>query len=125
MSLLANLPSKLSKIFGPLPAATSHVTAILDGLAAKNSEKLDWRNSIVDLMKLVDMDSSLDARKEFAIELGFPGDLSDSLAMNIFLLNRLIIKIVEARYVSAPPTQERSTSNCYKSNARRPDRVAL
>jgi 3-oxoacyl-ACP reductase-like protein len=75
----------------PAPAATSapaqpvDVAAILDGLAAKNSEKLDWKHSIVDLMKLVGMDSSLSARKELAHDLHYSGDMNDSAAMNIWL----------------------------------------
>jgi Domain of unknown function (DUF3597) len=57
-----------------LPEQTVDVTAILDGLAAKNAEKLDWKKSIVDLLKLVNMDSSLSARKQLATELHYPGD---------------------------------------------------
>jgi hypothetical protein len=71
------------------------VTAILDGLVAKNPEKLDWKRSIVDLMKLVGMDSSLAARKELATELDYPGDKSDSAAMNIWLHKEVIKKIAE------------------------------
>ena len=67
------------------PAATVDVTAILDDLASKNPEKLDWRKSIVDLMKLVGMDSSLAARKELAKDLNYTGDTSDSATMNIWL----------------------------------------
>ena len=52
-------------------AAPVDVTAIMDGLAAKSSEKLDWRRSIVDLMKLINLDSSLAARKELAQELSY------------------------------------------------------
>jgi Domain of unknown function (DUF3597) len=54
------------------PERTVDVTAILDDLAAKNPEKLDWRKSIVDLMKLVEMDSTLSARKQLATELHYP-----------------------------------------------------
>lgn len=61
------------------------VTAILDGLAAKSREKLDWKKSIVDLMKLVGMDSSLAARKELAHDLHFTGDTNDSASMNVWL----------------------------------------
>jgi hypothetical protein len=78
-----------------VPAATVDVTGILDDLAAKNSEKLDWRRSIVDLMKLVDMDSSLSARKELAKELNYSGDTSDSAKMNIWLHKEVIRKISE------------------------------
>ncbi len=61
------------------------MAATLDALAAKNSEKLDWKHSIVDLMKLVGMDSSLSDRKELADDLHYTGDKSDSAAMNIWL----------------------------------------
>jgi uncharacterized protein DUF3597 len=82
----------------PSAAATPavvDVTAILDGLAAKNPEKLDWKRSIVDLMKLVGMDSSLAARKELATELQYPGDKNDSAAMNIWLHKEVIKKIAQ------------------------------
>ena len=66
------------------PAITGvDVAVILDGLAAKNPEKLDWRRSIVDLMKLVGMDSSFTARKQLAAELHYNGDPNDSASMNI------------------------------------------
>ena len=71
------------------------MTAVLDGLSAKNSEKLDWRKSIVDLMKLVDMDSSLASRKELAKDLNYTGDVSDSAKMNVWLHKEVIRKIAE------------------------------
>jgi 3-oxoacyl-ACP reductase-like protein len=71
------------------------VAAILTALAAKSSEKLDWKKSIVDLMKLVGMDSSLSARKELADELGYTGDKSDSAAMNIWLHKQVLKKLAE------------------------------
>ena len=77
------------------PAATVDVTAVLDDLAGKNSEKLDWRKSIVDLMKLVDMDSSLASRKELAKDLNYTGDTSDSAKMNVWLHKEVIRKISE------------------------------
>ena len=67
------------------PASSVDVAATLDALAQKNSEKLDWKHSIVDLMKLVGMDSSLSARKELAEDLHYTGDTNDSAAMNIWL----------------------------------------
>lgn len=69
------------------------VTAVLDGLAGKNPEKLDWRRSIVDLMKLVGIDSSLSARKELAKELNYSGDTGDSASMNIWLHKEVIKKL--------------------------------
>ena len=77
------------------PAQAVDVTAILDDLAAKSPEKLDWRKSIVDLMKLVGIDSSLAARKELAAELHYSGDEKDSATMNIWLHKEVIKKIAE------------------------------
>ena len=71
------------------------VAAVLNSLAANNPEKLDWKRSIVDLMKLVGMDSSLAARKELATELGYTGDQSDSATMNIWLHKQVLKKLAE------------------------------
>ena len=71
------------------------VGAILTGLAAKNPEKLDWKRSIVDLMKLVGMDSSLTARKQLATELHYSGNQSDSASMNIWLHKEVLKKLSE------------------------------
>ena len=77
------------------PAKAVDVAAILDGLAAKNSEKLDWKKSIVDLMKLVGMDSSFTARKQLAQELNYTGDPNDSASMNVWLHKQVLVKIAE------------------------------
>jgi len=77
------------------PAAAVDVTAIMDGLAAQSSEKLDWRRSIVDLMKLLNLDSSLTARKELAQELSYSGDMNDSASMNIWLHKQVMTKLAE------------------------------
>jgi hypothetical protein len=66
------------------------VEAVLEKMAASNGQKLNWRTSIVDLMKLVGMDSSLENRKELARELGYTGDQGDSAAMNIWLHKRVM-----------------------------------
>ncbi|MEP9378990.1 DUF3597 domain-containing protein [Aquabacter sp. CN5-332] len=71
------------------------VAAVLDGLAAKNKEKLDWKHSIVDLMKLLDIDSSLAARKELAKELNYSGDTGDSATMNVWLHKQVLRKLAE------------------------------
>ena len=71
------------------------VNAVLNDLASKNSEKLDWKKSIVDLMKLVGMDSSLSARKELATELGYTGNQSDSATMNVWLHKQVLRKLAE------------------------------
>jgi hypothetical protein len=77
------------------PPKTVDVAAILDGLAAKNPEKLDWKRSIVDLMKLVGMDSSFTARKQLATELHYTGDPNDSASMNIWLHKEVLVKLSE------------------------------
>jgi hypothetical protein len=69
------------------------VEAVLTGLAAKKGQKLDWRKSIVDLMKLLDLDSSLEARKDLAKELNYTGDTSDSATMNIWLHKQVMSKL--------------------------------
>ena len=66
------------------------VEQILGELAAKNPQKLNWKTSIVDLMKLLSIDSSLENRKELARELGYTGDSSDSASMNIWLHKRVM-----------------------------------
>ncbi len=67
------------------PGQPVDVEAVLEGMAASNSQKLDWRHSIVDLMKLVGMDSGLGERKSLAKELGYSGSTDDSATMNIWL----------------------------------------
>lgn len=71
------------------------VERILNDMAAKNPQKLNWRTSIVDLMKLLDLDSSLGARKELAQELNYTGDTSDSASMNIWLHKQVMKKLAE------------------------------
>ncbi|WP_426011096.1 DUF3597 domain-containing protein [Caulobacter sp. DWR2-3-1b2] len=80
----------------PAPAPqVIDVTASLDDMAANAGQQLDWRHSIVDLMKLVGMESSLSERKELADELGYSGDKNDSAAMNIWLHKQVIKKLSE------------------------------
>ncbi len=64
-------------------------------MAAHNKEKLDWRRSIVDLMKLLSLDSSLAARRELAEELHYSGDKNDSATMNIWLHKAVMQKLAE------------------------------
>jgi hypothetical protein len=71
------------------------VAAVLNDMARKNPEKLDWRKSIVDLMKLVGMDSSLGARKQLATELDYTGDMSDSASMNVWLHKQVLVKLAQ------------------------------
>ncbi|ANY84885.1 hypothetical protein BB934_42375 (plasmid) [Microvirga ossetica] len=75
------------------PMAQVDVEAVLTDRAAKKGQKLDWRKSIVDLMKLLDLDSSLDARKELAKELNYTGDTSDSASMNVWLRKQVMSKL--------------------------------
>jgi hypothetical protein len=74
------------------PAATVDVAPILDKAVAAKGEKLEWRTSIVDLMKALDIDSSFAARKELAKELGYTGDSNDSASMNIWLHKQVMTK---------------------------------
>ncbi len=71
----------------PTPPATQTVDieAVLNGMAQKSGQKLNWQQSIVDLMKLVGLDSSLHNRQQLAQELGYTGDRNDSASMNIWL----------------------------------------
>jgi hypothetical protein len=76
------------------PAApTVDVAPILDKAVAAKKEKLEWRTSIVDLMKALDIDSSFTARKELAKELGYTGDSNDSASMNIWLHKQVMAKL--------------------------------
>ena len=77
------------------PMQQIDVEAVLTGLASKNPEKLDWRRSIVDLMKLLKLDSSLTARKQLAQELHYSGDTNDSASMNIWLHKQVMQKLAE------------------------------
>jgi hypothetical protein len=75
------------------PAQSVDVAAILDKAVAAKKEKLEWRTSIVDLMKALDIDSSFAARKELATELGYTGDSNDSATMNIWLHKQVTAKL--------------------------------
>ena len=77
------------------PIQQVDVEAILNGMAQKNAQKLNWSTSIVDLMKLLDLDSSLTARKTLAQELKYSGDTNDSATMNIWLHKQVMIKLAE------------------------------
>jgi hypothetical protein len=75
------------------PMGSVDVAAIVDKAAASKGEKLAWRTSIVDLMKALDIDSSLTARKDLAKELGYTGDTNDSATMNIWLHKQVMAKL--------------------------------
>jgi hypothetical protein len=114
MSIFSNIMSAIFKSASPTgaapsaaapsaaPAGTSaapkaqvDVAAVLTKLAEQNREKLDWRRSIVDLMKLLNLDSSLAARKQLAQELHYTGDQSDSASMNVWLHKQVMQKLAE------------------------------
>jgi 3-oxoacyl-ACP reductase-like protein len=79
----------------PTPMDAVDVEAVLTVMAQDNPQTLDWRHSIVDLMKLLSLDSSLTARKELAGELGYTGDTNDSASMNIWLHKAVMAKLAE------------------------------
>lgn len=94
----AATPAAAAPAAAPAPAAAVPVVdveVVLVDLASKNAEKLNWRTSIVDLMKLLQLDSSLASRKELAQELHFTGDTNDSASMNIWLHRQVMIKLAE------------------------------
>ncbi len=85
------------------PAATSSAAAVssvdvearLEAMGKASSQKLDWRSSIVDLMKLVGIDSDITNRRALAHELGYTGDLNDSATMNVWLHKAVMKKLAE------------------------------
>ena len=80
----------------PTPISTVDVVSKLEGMAKANPEKLNWKTSIVDLMKLLGLDSSLAARKELATELGCPAEkMGDSAQMNMWLHKTVLQKLAE------------------------------
>ncbi|MGC2777709.1 MAG: DUF3597 domain-containing protein [Bradyrhizobium sp.] len=90
-------PTADSTAAAPTAPATAtqnvDVAAIVDKAVAAKHEKLEWRTSIVDLMKALDIDSSLVARKELAKELGYSGDTNDSASMNVWLHKQVMSKL--------------------------------
>ena len=93
-------PSGESPVQNQAPSANAvpvvDVVAQLEKRAQANPQKLNWRTSIVDLLKLLDIDSSLEARKELATELGCPTELmGDSAKMNMWLHKTVLARIAE------------------------------
>ena len=91
-------PASVGPASTPAPsrpqAATVDIAAQLEQRAAANPQKLNWRTSIVDLLKLLDMDSSLTARKALATELGCPAELmGDSAKMNVWLHKTVLARV--------------------------------
>lgn len=99
----AGAPPRAGAAASPAGASTSapgqpaavDVEAVLEALNTRSSQKLNWRTSIVDLMKLVGLDSSLQHRQELASELGYTGDKNDSAAMNVWLHQAVMRKLAE------------------------------
>ena len=93
-------PSPVAPVATPATASIVmdkvDVAAILDRQAAASGHQYNWRQSIVDLMKLCGMDASLDHRKELAHELGYTGDTNDTLAMNLWLHTAVMRKLEES-----------------------------
>ena len=89
-------PASAAAPAAPKPISEVDVVAKLEKLASQNPEKLNWKVSIVDLMKLLDLDSSFAARKELATELGAPADkMGDSAQMNMWLHKTVLRKLAE------------------------------
>ena len=86
----------------PRTVALVDVVAQLEQLAAKNPQKLNWRTSIVDLMKLLEIDSSFAARKELATELNCPAELmGDSAKMNVWL-HKMVLMLIASNGGNVP-----------------------
>jgi len=88
-------PSASSASASAAPGAPVDVEAILTKLAAQNKEQLDWKHSIVDLMKLLNLDSSLAARKALATELHYSGNENDTATMNVWLIKQVMQKLAD------------------------------
>ena len=77
------------------PITAVDVASVLDGITDKQDDDLDWRKSIVDLMKLLKLDSGLAARKQLATELHYTGDMGDSASMNVWLHKQVMTKLAD------------------------------
>lgn len=88
-------PTPMEPVRSDADTAKSNVdvAAVLDAAVKQSGQKLDWKHSIVDLLKSLNLDSGLSARKELAEELGYTGDTSDSASMNIWLHKAVIKKL--------------------------------
>jgi Domain of unknown function (DUF3597) len=91
----APTPPQSASTGSTAPQGSVDVEAVLNRLASQKKQKLDWRHSIVDLMKLLDLDSSLAARKQLAQELHYDGNTDGSAAMNMWLHKQVMIKLAE------------------------------
>ena len=99
---VADSSSAAARPGAPAPASTPasgapavDVEQVLNGMAKNQKQSLNWRTSIVDLMKLLGLDSSQTARKNLAQELVYTGDMNDSASMNIWLHKQVMKKLAE------------------------------
>jgi hypothetical protein len=90
---VAQSPGAAAPAAGAAPMDAVDVADILDDI--ETDQELNWRQSIVDLMKLLKLDSSLGARKELAKELGYTGDMGDSAKMNVWLHKQVMTKLAQ------------------------------
>ena len=88
-------PSPVASAPSGAGQASVAVEQILADLASKKGQELDYKRSIVDLLKLLDLDSALQARKQLANELHYTGDKEDSATMNVWLHKRVVQKLAE------------------------------
>lgn len=91
----SSAPASASAAAAPAPISRAEVEAQIAAIEAKRGVKYNWKQSIVDLMKLLDLDSSLAARKELAQELGYKGALDGSAEMNVWLHKQVMEKLAE------------------------------
>ncbi|WP_341679205.1 DUF3597 domain-containing protein [Niveibacterium sp. SC-1] len=92
----ASAPAAPAAAPAVVPISAVDVVAKLEGLAAANTQKLNWKTSIVDLLKLLSLDSSLEARKGLAVELGCPAEkMGDSAQMNMWLHKTVLQKLAD------------------------------
>jgi len=101
MSIFGKIVSAIRSLLQDRPMTREAVADQLDAAAAKHSEKLDWRHSIVDLLKVLDEDSSLESRKDLAEDLGYQGALDGSAAMNTWLIEKMLQRL-EDHYETVP-----------------------
>jgi hypothetical protein len=96
MSVFGNIMSAIFGSSGTKPMSGAEVEAMIAKTAGAAHEKYNWKESIVDLMKLLNLDSSLNARKQLAQELGYTGALNGSAEMNIWLHQQVMTKLAES-----------------------------
>lgn len=91
----ASAPAPSASTTPAAPSAPVDVDAVLSHMATEKGQALNWRTSIVDLLKLLDMDSSLEARKHLAQELHYTESTEDTATMNVWLIRQVMQKLAE------------------------------